>query len=293
MPCPFALLVSAGRAAQAASRLAGRTGLLGVLLAVAVPASAQSSHELIGGARAAALAHATTGDATAVGRHANAAATAAVPTHTVVFFAREAYGLAELRTAGVHYARPLAFGGASVGIGTFGFDAYREVHADLAVGAALRLGTTRLVRVGARLQGNHTAIEGYGAARALSLGGGLLVDVVPSLTFGVRATNLTAASLASDTPLPETIALGLSYRAETALLVLLDVFKDIDHPAAVRGGLEARPVDVLALRVGASVRPRQFTAGAGVQLGPLGADVAAEQHVDLGWTPAASLSMRW
>jgi hypothetical protein len=274
-------------------RFERRVGLAGLLLAATLSAQAQSSHDLLGSARAAGLAHATTGDAAAVGRHANPAATAALDAQYVVFFAREAYGLAELRTTAAHYARPLSFGGASVGVGAFGSEAYREVHADLALGAAFELGTSRLVRVGARLKGHHTAIQGYGAARAVGLGAGLLIDVLPSLTFGIRATNLTAATLARDTPLPETLALGIAYRAETALLVLLDVFKDVDRAAAVRGGLEARPVEALALRVGTAVQPRQFTAGAGVRLGPLGADLAAERHADLGWTPAASLHLHW
>jgi len=74
---------------------------------------------------------------------------------------------------------------------------------------------------------------------------------------------------------------------------VVDDFKDLDFPLSLRGGVEVQPVDALRLRTGVASQPARFTAGAGVVVGRLRADVAAEQHQTLGWSPAASLGIRW
>jgi hypothetical protein len=256
-------------------------------------AHGQSSYDLYGSARADALGNATTALPAVGGVHANPAAQAALPDRTVSFYARQSFGLAALRYGATHAAVPFDWGTVSSGVSTFGFEAYREIHASAGYARGLQLGTTRTLRVGGRLRYYHTAIEGYGHAQAVGLNAGLQVALLRSLRFGVHATNLHGATLGDSVPIPRTLAVGLHYRALDRLRVLVDVFKDVRFPATVRGGLEVRPVDPLLLRVGGTTAPARFAGGIGVRLGALTAQVAAERHQTLGWSPAASFRVRW
>lgn len=272
-----------------------RTGgivLLGVLW-LASSAQAQSTYDLMGSARAAALGNATTALASDAGVHANPASRATHTTRVVSLFARQSFGLSELRYGAAHLTEPFAWGTLSGGASTFGFDAYREVHLSAGVARSLQFGTSRRFHAGLTLRYYHTTIDGFGSAGALGLHGGVLVQVMSNLDFGAHATNVNRPDLTDGEPLPQTLSVGLSYKAEERLRVVVDAFKDLDFPLALRGGLELYPVPVLALRAGVAAEPTRFTAGAGVRLGRLQADVAAEQHQDLGWSPSASLHVHW
>ncbi|MCS4189734.1 hypothetical protein GGP51_001201 [Salinibacter ruber] len=76
-------------------------------------------------------------------------------------------------------------------------------------------------------------------------------------------------------------------------MILGNWYKDRAFPAALRGGLEVRPLSLIALRAGVTTAPTRFTGGIGLHLGWLQAHVAAEQHAELGWTPSASLDVHW
>lgn len=274
------------------ARLALAAALAHLLIGVGL-CPAQSSYDLFGTARADALGHATTARPAAVGVQANPAARAALERPTAVFYAREGFGLTALRYGAAHLALPFRWGTASAGASTFGVDAYREVHLSLGYARAFRLGTSRRVQGGATLRYHHTSITGYGGAGALALNLGLGVAVLRSLHLGAVATNVAGTRLVEEVPVPRTLAVGLYYRALRDIHVLVDVFKDVRHPATVRGGLEVQPVAPLFLRVGVTTAPVRFSGGAGVRLGPLAAQVAAEQHRALGWSPSASLRIRW
>lgn len=266
---------------------------LGASLLVPTPVDAQSGYDLFGSARASALGYATTALTTTAGVHVNPAASAAHPQRLVSFYARQSFGLAPLRYGSASGTWPLGWGVVSVGASTFGGEAYRELHYSLGVARSLRLGTSRRVHGGVTGRYYHTRIDGYGSAGALGLHLGLLLSLLPSLHFGAHATNVNSPSLAEGETLPQTLAVGLQYRASPRLLMVADVFKDLSFPASVRGGLEVRPIPRLALRAGVTTAPTRFTGGVGLRLGWVRAHVAAEQHPELGWSPSASLEARW
>jgi len=254
---------------------------------------AQSGYDLMGSARAAALGHATTALPSAVGLHANPGAGAAQDRWAAAVYAREGFGLSALRYGTAVVSVPMEWGAVSGGAGTFGFEDYREIHLDAAVARGFSFGTSRSVHAGLRLRYYHTRITDYGSAGALGLHLGLLVRLLPTLQFGAHATNLNAPSLTDGEVLPRTLAVGLKYQAHSTLQVLADVFKDLAFPPSIRGGLEYHPVPALALRSGVTTAPTQFTVGAGVDIGPVEAGVAAEQHQELGWTPSVSFLVAW
>ncbi|WP_259127624.1 hypothetical protein [Salinibacter ruber] len=270
-------------------------GLLvaGCLMAGSPPAHGQSTYDLFGGARASALGYASTALTTASGVHGNPAAAARRSHRVVSFFAREAFGLSALRYGSVAGTWPAAWGSVSGGASTFGGDGYREVHYSLGYARGLSFGTSRHVHLGLTGRYYHTRIDGYGSTGAVGLHLGLLLPLLSSLDLGAHATNVNGPSLVAGEPLPQTLSVGLQYRAGDALRVLVDVFKDRAFPAALRGGLEVRPLSLIALRAGVTTAPTRFTGGIGLHLGWLQAHVAAEQHAELGWTPSASLDVHW
>lgn len=254
---------------------------------------AQSSYDLRGHARSTGLAHATTALATDVGVHANPAARSASSKRELTLFARQSFGLEALRYGAAHWVRPSRVGSFSMGAGTFGTDAYREVHLNAGYARAFSFRTSRRLHAGVNLRYYHTRVDGYGQAGALGVHLGLLVEVLPGLDFGAHATNVNQPALVEDDSLPRTLAVGLSYEAERRVRIVADVFKDVAFPLSMRGGLEVRPVEVFQVRAGVASNPTRFTAGAGVSVGALQADLAAEQHQELGWSPAASFGVQW
>lgn len=260
---------------------------------VGTPAHGQSSYDLFGSARADAVGNSTTALLSASGVHANPAARADITNLEATFYAREGYRLRALRYGATHAAVPFEWGTLSTGASTFGFDDYREVHLSGGYAHSLQLGTTRLVHFGLAVRYHHTSIEGFGSAGALGLNAGFILTLLRTLKLGASATNLNGGALVENEPIPQTLSVGLNYQALEQVRVLVDLFKDVRFPATIRGGIEVRPVSAIDLRAGVTTTPTRFMGGVGIHLGRLRADVAAEQHQELGWSPTASLNVRW
>lgn len=256
-------------------------------------ACGQSAYDLFGNARADALGNSTTAAASATGVHANPAARATATDITAAFYARQSFGLSALRYGASHTTIPFDWGSVSAGASTFGFEDYREVHLSAGYARSVSFGTSRSAHFGVTTRYYHTSIAGFGSASTLGINVGVLLRLLRSLHLGAHATNVNGASLVTDEPLPRTLAVGLRYRALKQMRVTIDVFKDVRFPTAVRGGIEVHPVPILALRAGITTAPVRFMGGAGVRLGPIRADVAAEQHRELGWSPSVSLTVYW
>ncbi len=264
-----------------------------LLLVLSYPRGGQAQTSMDGGARAAALGGAATALRHEVWGHANPASWATLTGRAVAFFATEAFGLSALRLAAAAYAEPTRLGTFAGGVRTFGFDAYRETHLVAGYAHGFGLGSTRRCYVGLRLDYHRVSIPDYGTAGALGIAVGGLVSVLPALDVGFEATNVHVPKLAGREALPRVLSLGLAYAPDEALLVVVDAYKDVRFPLSVRAGLEARPVAALVLRAGAATKPARFTAGIGLRLGLLRADVAGELHEALGWSPAVAFGVQW
>ncbi len=249
--------------------------------------------DLVAPARGVALGGATTALPGDFGSHASPAAAALATERELVFYAQEAYGLTALRLAGLHTVVPITWATITGGVATFGFEEYRELYASLSVSRGFSLGTSRRIYAGARLRYYHTHIASYGSAQTLGLSAGALVAVLPTLHFGIHAINLNGPSITDAAELPQVLAIGVSYQATATARILVDLVKDIDFPLSVRSGLEVYPIPRLALRAGVHTTPTRFAAGTGLRLGRLHADLAAHRHLELGWTPAVALGLRW
>ncbi len=264
-----------------------------LMLLLGSPHSGRAQSSIEGDARAAALGDAATALTHAPSGYANPASWATFSGRAVSFFAFEAFGLSALRLAAAAYVEPTRLGTFAVGARSFGFDDYRETHLHVGFARGVRLGSTRRFHVGLSLRYYHVSIPNYGKAGALGLGLGGLVEVWPSVQVGFQATNFHVPKLAGREELARTLAIGLAYAPVEQVLVVLDAYKDVRFPLSVRAGVEVQPVATLLLRAGATTEPTRFTAGAGIRLGKLVADLAGQRHAVLGWSPAVSFGLRW
>lgn len=260
------------------------------LLLFCSPAFAQTSME--GGARVAALGGAGTALAGDSWGYANPASWSTLAGRSVGFFATQAFGLEELRLGAAQYAEPFAFGTVALGARSFGFEDYRETHLNVGAARGFRLGTARHFHLGINLRYHRVSIPSYGSAGALALGLGGLVSVLPALDVGFHATNLHNPKLGTE-ELARTLALGLAYAPNARLRVVADLYKDVRFPLSLRAGIEVQPIEALSLRAGATTEPSRITTGVGFHLGRIVADVAAERHEVIGWSPAVAFGLQW
>ncbi len=272
------------------------TALLRTLLlcALAAPvARAQLVPLAEGGARALALGRATTALEGDVWGHHNPASWATLPGRAASAFASQAFGLGELRLGAVAVAEPTRFGTVAASARSYGFEDFRETRFGLGFARAFAVSASRRVHAGLRLGYTSVSIPGFGSAGVLGLSLGVMTEVLPGLGFGFHAYNLNRPAFSEFDPLRRGLEVGFAYRPAERALVLLGIDKEVEFPLSFRGGLEVQPVDVLVLRTGFTTEPVRFSAGVGVQTGLLRADVSAERHEWIGWTPAFGVSVQF
>jgi hypothetical protein len=275
--------------------------LAALLLALAPGAHAQLAE---GGARALALGRAATALPGEAWGEYNPATWAALERGTADLFASQAFGLDELRLVALTAAYPTAYATVAGNARTYGGGGYRETRVGLGAARGVPLSATRRLGLGLQVQLHSVSIEGFGSSSTVAVSAGTQVEVLPGLTAGLHARNVSRIGRSEeddlDSPLSTApaLAVGLAYRAGPRALVLFDAYKDLDFPLALRAGVEARVVDVLALRAGVQTgldgsggAPTRLSAGVGVFTGPLRADVAVEHHEALGLTPAVSVGV--
>jgi hypothetical protein len=265
----------------------------GLLLFGASSACAQLIPLAEGGARTLALGRAAVALRGDVWAHYNPASPAGLPGRAASAFASQAFGLAELRVGAVAYAEPTPWGTFAGTARTYGFEDFRETHFGVGYARAVAISASRSVHVGATLGYTAVSITDYGTAGAVGLSLGVLTEVLPRLDFGFHAYNLNRPEFSEFDPLRSGLNVGLAYRPVDTALVLLGVDKDVDFPISFRGGVEVQPVEVLSLRAGFTTEPVRFSTGVGVGVGVLRADVAAERHEVLGWTPAFGFGVQF
>ncbi len=273
------------------TRLRGGALLAALLLPLAAHAQLVPLAE--GGARALALGRAATALDGDVWGHYNPASWATLPGRAGAAFASQAFGLSELRIGAVAFAEPTRFGTFAATARTYGFSDFRETSLGLGFARAIPVSATRAVHGGLHLRYYGVSITDYGSAGTLGLSLGAMMEVVPGLQFGFLAQNVNRPGFSDLDPLQATLDVGLAYEPIEEALVLFSVAKDLDYPVSFRGGLEVRPVEELFLRAGFSTAPVRFSSGVGVAVGILRADIAAERHEALGWTPAFGVGVQF
>ncbi len=267
--------------------------VLALCLLAAPVAHAQLVPLAEGGARALALGRATVALEGDVWGHHNPASWATLPGRAGAAFASQAFGLSELRLGAVAVAEPTRYGTLAATARTYGFEDFRETVFGLGFARSFPVSASRFVHAGLKVGYTSVSIPTFGSAGALGLSLGAMTEVLPGLDFGFHAYNLNRPEITETDPLRRGLEVGVAYQPAEQALVLIGVDKEVDFPVSFRGGLEVQPVEVLFLRTGFTTEPVRFSAGVGVSTGILRADVAAERHEVIGWTPSFGFGVQF
>lgn len=260
---------------------------------VAPAARAQLVPLAEGGARTLALGRATAGLGGDVWGHHNPASWATLPARAASAFASQAFGVSELRLGAVAIAEPTRYGTLAATARSYGFEDFRETYFALGAARPFAVSASRRVHVGLKLGYTSVSIPTFGSAGTLGLSLGAMTEVLPGLDFGFHAYNLNRPEITETDPLRRGLEVGFAYRPAEQALVLIGVDKEVDFPISFRGGLEVQPVEVLFLRAGFTTEPVRFSTGVGVRVGILRADVSAERHEWIGWTPGFGFGVQF
>ena len=277
-------------AVRAATRAARRAAVLvAALAALASPAQAQLAE---GGARVLGLGRAGAALGGEAWGHVNPATWATLAERRAAVQLSQAFGLAELRLAGLAAAAPTPVGTLALAARSYGVSERRETRVAVGIGRQVALSRTRRLDAGLAVGYESASTEGFGSVGTPLLALGVQGDVVRGLRVGLAGRNLlgvlwdAAADARHSLAAVPAVVVGLAYAPTPTATLVLDAEQDLDAGLSVRAGVEAVLAGVLALRVGASSAPERFSAGAGVRTGALRADVAVESHAVLGLTPA-------
>jgi len=203
------------------------------------------------------------------------------------FFTSEAFGISELRYTSAMYVEVLPFGIIAIGLGTFGFEDYRDTQFTLGYANSFGLGSVRKFRAGFRVDINRITIKNYGHGSSTGISAGGLVELLPALHLGFSAGNFNRKDDATE----QSLSVGLRYSASDRFLFVIDTIKHINFPVSFRGGLEIRPAKTITFRTGTTTRPTRYTAGVSISVSRFVASIVTEKHWSLGWSQALEFSI--
>ena len=250
------------------------------------------SQSLVDGPIASGMGHAGTALRGDYWSESNPALPATVEGRALGIFVSQAYGLDELRFSAFRYLEPTSLGTFGADVRTFGFDDFRDTKISLDYAHGFGLGSTRIFNAGIRIRYSQLSITSYGSASAIGISVGGHASLLPALDLGFAATNINQPEIA-DSNLDRNLSAGLLYAASERMRFSADLVKEVRHPVSFRGGIEVSPVETFVVRAGATTNPTRFTMGAGVRLSKITASFISERHENLGWSPAAEISILW
>ncbi len=267
---------------------------LALLATLASPAQAQLAE---GGARVLGLGRAGVALGQQSWGHVNPAAWSGLTERRGALSASQAFGLSERRLVQLAAAAPTPIGTVALSARSYGFSERRETRVVAGVARALKLSRTRRLDIGVSGGIETASTEGFGSVTTALVSVGVQGDVIPGLRAGLAGRNLAGILWSNDEDARHSLATvpaitaGLAYSPSAIATVVLDAEQDLDAGLSIRGGIEVRPVPMLALRVGAADNPARLSAGAGIRTGGLRADISVERHESLGITPAVGIEL--
>ena len=149
------------------------------------------------------------------------------------------------------------------------------------------------VNMGMRLRYWQVSIIGIKPIHAVSVDGGIQVQLTKHLSTGVLISNLTHSSLANTEILPLAWFTGLNYKASPELSVMMEFGQTLGSSWQYRMGVEYVLKKRFFTRTGYSISSRRGYFGLGFKLTRLQVDYALDIHQRLGITHQAGLSYCW
>lgn len=207
--------------------------------------------------------------------------------HLSVYYEPALYGLGEISTGALTYARPIGFASAGFGFRTFGFDLYRESVAAAGIGAKV----SDKILLGGSVNCYNLSIKGYGSSTAYGFDLGAMTLLTDEIKWGFTVKNVTGTKIGSSgNMITRLYSAGFSWTLIGGMILSGDIEKKAGLPLNIKAGAEANPVAPVFLRAGISSEPSSFSAGVGLKFEMFTADYCASFTEPLGVTNRFSIS---
>jgi hypothetical protein len=133
--------------------------------------------------------------------------------------------------------------------------------------------------------------EEYGKQSNITFDIGIMVKITEEFTFGAHAFNPMHVKLSdyNNESIPSTLNAGFSYTFSDKLLLTAEAFKNSEYPMEFRTGAEYKFSRIAYARIGLSTNPARYTFGFGLEMKRLTLDLSSSVHMQLGYSPQASL----
>jgi hypothetical protein len=133
--------------------------------------------------------------------------------------------------------------------------------------------------------------EEYGKRSNITFDIGIMVKITDEFTFGAHTFNPIHVKLSdyNNESIPSTLNAGFSYTFSDKLLLTAEAFKNSEYPMEFRTGAEYKFSRVAYARIGLSTNPARYTFGFGLEMKRLTLDLSSSIHMQLGYSPQASL----
>jgi hypothetical protein len=173
------------------------------------------------------------------------------------------------------FAAPLGIGVFGGGIFRFGDELYSEQI--LTAGYANQLG---LASLGLKANYIQYRAEGFDTRSVVSLSFGGVAELSPTFLVGAHIVNLNQPKLSSteDERLPAKLITGVQFHPDNNLILLLELEKDIDYEATVKGGVEYKFYKKVDFRAGFNLNPNTVSCGVGYQSSWLSIDYGIQYN---------------
>lgn len=193
------------------------------------------------------------------------------------------FNVRDLSTVSFVMVFPWKRGTAGAMFESYGFDLYRETT----LGVSYAYAFHNRFAAGVSVNYYHLSIRGGGQTGIAGVDVGALFRPHSLVQIGFQARNITRPRIAGEV-LPQVMVFGAGIMPTEQITIGLDAYKDFRFSTDVRGGVEYRPLPVLALRMGVGRDPSRLSAGIGITLKYARLDYAMYTHPDLGVTHAIS-----
>ena len=179
------------------------------------------------------------------------------------------------------------WGAFGLSLGYFGFSDFNEQKIGLAYARKL----FKTLAIGVQFDFLNTRIKEYGSKGVLTFEAGLHAKITKELHLAAHLFSPREIAITEEESIPTVFQLGLAYLPSTKITFTLEAEKDLNLALQIKSGLEYRPVESIALRVGAGTQPSIFSFGVGyLTKSGFRIDLAARYHQVLGITPSISIS---
>ncbi len=249
---------------------------------------AQENHPA--GARSLGLSHASVSFSDTWSVFHNQAGMAGLNTASAGLFFESRFGVKELTLSAGSAITPLWSGTFGVSFFQFGRGSFKESK----YGVAYALKLAEKWSAGVQLGYLSQTFRGDDRANGATIcEGGILFQPGEYLHLGVHLFHPAPGlnTLSGKTDLSAIFRGGGHYRFDEMVLATFEAEKEKRYPARIKTGIEFLPANNLALRMGVSGRPFNYTSGFGYRSGNFSTDIAFSYHGDLGITPSVSLQI--